>query len=76
MNTNPTPISRDHHKKIPKLIQTLLAYEESNIFRKPIPHKSLGWDDYKNFVKKPIDLNFVRRNYGEGKYKSVEEVLD
>ena len=26
MNPNPTPMSRDNHKKIVKLIQTLLAY--------------------------------------------------
>jgi len=36
----------------------------------------LGWEDYKEIVKKPIDLNFVRRQYNEGKYKYVEEVLD
>lgn len=27
-------------------------------------------------MKKPIDLNYVRRQYNEGKYKFVEEVLD
>lgn len=34
------------------------------------------WDDYKDIVKKPIDLNYVRRQYNEGKYKFVEDVLD
>ena len=34
------------------------------------------WDDYKDIVKKPIDLNYVRRQYNEGKYKFVEEILD
>ncbi len=71
-----TPISRDHNKKIVKIIQALLVFEESAVFRKPIPHKALGWEDYKEIVKKPIDLNFVRRQYNEGKYKFVEEVLD
>ena len=43
MSPNPTPINRDNNKKIFKLIQALLGYEESNIFRKPISHKLLGW---------------------------------
>ena len=71
-----TAISRDHNKKLVKIIQALLAQEESAVFRKPIPHKALGWEDYKEIVKKPIDLNYVRRQYNEGKYKFVEEVLD
>ena len=37
---------------------------------------ALGLEDYKLIIKKPTDLNLIRRQYNEGKYKFVEEVLD
>ena len=37
---------------------------------------ALGLEDYKLVIKKPIDLNLIRRQNNEGKYKFVEEVLD
>lgn len=36
----------------------------------------MGLDDYKDIVKKPIDLNMIRRLNNEWKYKYVEEVFD
>ena len=40
------------------------------------PHSALGLEDYKDVVKKPIDLNMIRRNNNEWVYKFVEEVFD
>ena len=37
---------------------------------------ALGLEDYKLIVKKPTDLNLIRRQNNEGKYKFVEEILD
>ena len=37
---------------------------------------ALGLQDYKLIVKKPTDLNLIRRQNNEGKYKFVEEILD
>jgi hypothetical protein len=35
-------------------------------------YRALGLDDYKDIVKKPIDLNMIRRLNNEWKYKYVE----
>ena len=63
-----TPHNRETNKKLVKIIHALLESEESVAFRKPVPHKgnstlsiALGLGDYKNIVKKPIDLNQIRR---------------
>jgi hypothetical protein len=56
-------ITRDHNKKIVKIIQSLLTADDSTLFRKPVPFKALGFDDYREFIKKPIDLNLIRRQY-------------
>lgn len=37
---------------------------------------ALGLGDYKKIVKKPIDLNLIRRHNNESKYKTIEEALD
>ena len=37
---------------------------------------ALGLEDYKDVVKKPMDLNMIRRNNNEWGYKHVEEVFD
>jgi hypothetical protein len=49
---------------------------ESVSFRKPVCYRALGLDDYKDIIKKPVDLNMIRRLNNEWKYKFVEEVLD
>ena len=36
----------------------------------------MGLGDYKNVVKKPVDLNLVRRQNNDGRYKIIEEALD
>ena len=36
----------------------------------------MGLDDYKRVVKKPMDLNQIRRTNNENKYKFLEEALD
>lgn len=41
-----------------------------------IPDVALGLENYKNIVKKPIDLNQIRRQNNEGRYKFIEEALD
>jgi hypothetical protein len=41
------PITRDHNKKIVKIIQSLLTADDSVLFRKPVPFKALGFDDYR-----------------------------
>lgn len=37
---------------------------------------ALGLGDYKKIVKKPIDLNQIRRQNNESRYKTIEEALD
>lgn len=59
-----------------RIIHNLLNMPESVTFRKPVCYRALGLDDYKDIVKKPIDLNMIRRLNNEWKYKYVEEVLD
>lgn len=49
---------------------------ESVSFRKPVCYRALGLEDYKDVVKKPMDLNMIRRNNNEWGYKHVEEVFD
>lgn len=36
----------------------------------------MGLGDYKKIVKKPIDLNQIRRQNNESRYKTIEEALD
>lgn len=79
-----TPHNRETNKKLVKIIHSLLEADESAPFRKPVPHKgippyhrlALGLGDYKNIVKKPIDLNQIRRQNNEGRYKIIEEAFD
>jgi len=78
-----TPHNRDTNKKLVKIIHLLLEDPESVSFRKPVPHKgtnslylALGLGDYKKIIKKPIDLNQIRRQNNEFKYKTIEEALD
>lgn len=71
-----TQINRDVNKKVVRILHSLLEMPESVAFRKPVPHKALKLEDYKNIIKKPVDLNLIRRQNNEGKYKSIEEVLD
>lgn len=36
----------------------------------------MGLGDYKKIVKRPIDLNQIRRQNNESKYKNIEDALD
>lgn len=71
-----TPLNREEHKKVVRIIHNLLNMNESISFRKPVCYRALGLDDYKDIVKKPIDLNMIRRLNNDWKYKLLEEVLD
>jgi hypothetical protein len=53
----------------------LIENEESVEFRKPVYYKALGLDDYKAIIKKPMDLNAIKRNLNNSKYKYVEDFL-
>lgn len=64
------------NKKLHKILNALINDPESGEFRKPVYYKALGLEDYKKIVKKPMDLNTVRRNLNKNLYEYLEEVLD
>jgi len=71
-----TKIDREINKKLHKILNQLINDPESAEFRKPVYYKALGLEDYKKIIKKPIDLNAVRRNLTKNLYESLEEILD
>jgi len=62
LSTERIALNRDHYKKCIRIIHDLLNKDASIEFRKPVFYIALGLKDYRKIVKKPMDLNFVRRN--------------
>lgn len=71
-----TKLDREYIKKLHKIVNNLINDPESNEFRKPVYYKALGLEDYKKIIKKPMDLNTIRRNLNKNSYENLEEVLD
>ncbi|KAL4471793.1 hypothetical protein ABPG72_008811 [Tetrahymena utriculariae] len=71
-----TKLDRELIKKLHKILNNLINDPESGEFRKPVYYKALGLEDYKKIIKKPMDLNSVRRNLNKNSYEFLEEILD
>jgi hypothetical protein len=70
-----TLMGREEYKKVNQLLQGLLDSPDSFEFRAPVDYQTLGLVDYPLIVKKPMDLNTVKRNHGNTAYETVEECL-
>lgn len=53
----------------------MINNDHSVEFRKPVYYKSLGLDDYKKIVKKPMDLNTIRRNLNRNVYNDIDSFV-
>lgn len=71
-----TPLDKESLKKVNIIIQSLLNNSESVEFRQPVDWKGFGLIDYPLIVKMPMDLGTVRKKLINGKYETVEAVLD
>ena len=76
LEVSSTFITRDYNKKVVRILHSLLELPESMPFRRPVAHKALKLEDYRNIIKKPMDLNLIRRNHNENKYRFMEEIFD
>lgn len=59
-----------------KLVQQISARQDAEPFREPVDWKSLALFDYPQIIKKPMDLNQVKRNIEIGKYSNINEAAE
>jgi hypothetical protein len=71
-----TKVIRDDFRKLVRIIHALITHPESVEFRKPVYYKALGLDDYRKIIKKPMDLNTVRRNLNKNMYQYIEDFFE
>lgn len=69
------PVDRENIRKCHRIIHACLKNDDSVEFRTPVCYKALGLLDYRKIVKKPMDLNKVKRLLNGNQYKYVEEFL-
>ena len=70
-----TLMGKQQNKKVHQLLQNLLDTNDSFEFRAPVDYMALGLHDYPMIVKKPMDLNTVKRNLTNNAYDTVEGCL-
>ena len=70
-----TLIGREEAKKLNQLVQSLMDSSDSVEFRNPVDWQAYGLLDYPTIVKKPMDLNTVKRNLNNNVYSEVEHCL-
>lgn len=79
-----SPISKEEHKKLKNILQSLLTNNDSIEFRSPVDWKgteivnilALNLLDYVEVVKHPMDLGTISHNLDNAGYYFVEDVLD
>ncbi|KRX04473.1 Bromodomain [Pseudocohnilembus persalinus] len=71
-----TPITKEDHKKLNSVVQTLLDHSDSVEFRQPVDYKGLGLTDYPVLIKYQMDLTTAKKKLQENKYKFTEECVD
>mmetsp|Transcript_1897 Transcript_1897/g.3791 ORF Transcript_1897/g.3791 Transcript_1897/m.3791 type:complete len:218 (-) Transcript_1897:44-697(-) len=59
-----------------KIIAQIVAREDSDAFREPVPWEELGLIDYPQIVKQPMDLGTVMNNLKAGKYATIHAAID
>jgi hypothetical protein len=59
-----------------KIVCVLISRPEAAPFRDPVDHKGLGLHDYLKIVKKPMDLNTIKKNIESGLYNEASNPVE
>lgn len=58
------------------IVAKLLSRKDSEYFREPVDWRALGLHDYPVIIKKPIDLNTIKKNLTSGQYQQEEDAAE
>jgi len=63
-------------KKITKIVDWLLAHEDTEPFREPVDWRGLELFDYPEIIDKMMDLGTVKRKLDRGQYSTTHDVAE